>query len=182
MVSSLIIEAVQNKEEGSFALLYKECIPYVYTVTRRHVDNESNIPDVIQEIFARLFLSITTFNPSKGDFKPWLRRLVINQCYQHYQKIKPAMLHVPIENAAEVAYDDIDLDALSREEIEDILKEMPEGYRRVFLLVVIEEFNHQEVGEILNISKATSRSQLARAKKWLRGNIPNTLKSVAHGT
>jgi len=134
MVSESIIKAVKRKEEVAFAELYEVCIPYVYTVTKRHVNNDSNIPDIIQEIFARIFLSISSFDPSKGAFKPWLRRVVINQCYQNYHKGKPSMLHVPLDKASEIPHDTIDLNGLSKQEIEALLQQMPEGYRRVFFI------------------------------------------------
>lgn len=181
MVSETIIEGVKQKEEGAFAELYEVCIPYVYTVTKRHVNNDSNIQDIIQEIFARIFLSISSFDSAKGAFKPWLRRVVINQCYQDYQKGKASMLYVPLEKASEIPNDPIDLNELSKQEIEALLQQMPEGYRQVFLLVVIEDYTHQEVAEVMNITKATSRSQLARAKKWLRRNNSHTIKSLADG-
>ena len=181
MVTPSIIEAVKKKEEGSFKVLYEKCIPYVFTVTKRHVSNDSNIPDIIQEIFARVFLSISSYDPSKGDFTPWLRRLVVNQCYQFYRQEKSTMLHVTLDNASEVIDDDIDLNALSKDEIEDLLNEMPDGYKQVFLLIVIEEFKHEEVGELLGISPSASRSQFSRAKKWVLRNIPGTLKSIAYG-
>lgn len=181
MVSETIIEGVKQKKEGAFAELYEVCIPYVYTVTKRHVNNDSTIQDIIQEIFARIFLSISSFDPAKGAFKPWLRRVVINQCYQNYQKGKARMHHVPLEKASEIPHDTMDLNALSKEEIEALLRQMPEGYRQVFLLVVIEDYTHQEVAEVLNITKATSRSQLSRAKNWLRSNNSETLKPIANG-
>ena len=56
------------------------------------------MPDVIQEIFARVFLSIHTFDAKKGEFKSWLRRLAINQCYQYYRKGKFVQLHVELES------------------------------------------------------------------------------------
>lgn len=181
MVSSSIIEAVKKKEEDAFKALYEQCIPYVFTVTKRHVSNDSNIQDIIQEIFARVFLSISSFDPDKGDFKFWLRRLAINQCYQYYRKERSTTLHVALDNANEVADEEIGLTDLSKEEIEGLLQKMPDGYRQVFLLIVIDEYTHNEVGDLLGISPVASRSQLSRAKKWLKRNIPGTLKSIANG-
>jgi len=181
MVPDSIIAAVKNKERDAFKELYNLCIPYVYTVSRRHLSNESDLPDILQEVFARIYLSIGTFDPIKGEFKFWLRRLVINECYQHYRKEKNIKFFVELDQANEVTEPELTLENLSREEIEQLLSRMPEGYRRVFLLVVIDECSHQEVGQLLGITAHSSRSQLSRAKKWLKKNTPNSLKTLANG-
>lgn len=67
-------------------------------------------------------------------------------------------------------------------ELLQFLKSMPSGYREIFMLVVIDEYSHKEVGEMLKISPETSRSQLHRAKKWLKEKLsPNTLKLMVNG-
>jgi len=164
-----IIASVKSRDKGAFKLLYQSCIGYVYTIVRRYITNESDHKDVIQEIFARVFLSIHTFNPSKGDFKFWLRRLVINQCMQHYRQGKSPAMVVPISSIEEKVEEQ--LTGLSKVEIEQALGQMPEGYRQVFMLVVIDDYSHKEVGALLNISADTSRSQFSRAKGWLRKHV-----------
>lgn len=163
--------------------MYEGCIAYVYTITKRYITNESDIPDVVQEIFARVFLSIKTFDESKGDFKSWLRRLVINQCFQHYRQGKSPRLHVALDATEEVGEEDNHyLDELSKEDIERLLGDMPDGYRQVFMLYIVDEYSHKEIGKLLAISPEASRSQLSRAKKWLRKkNLTNRTKTIANG-
>jgi len=136
------------------------------------VKNESDHQDVIQEIFARVFLSIKSFDTEKGDFKFWLRRLSINQCLQLYRQGKSPKQFVPIENANEIESGVVHaLDELTKIDIQNNLSKMPEGYRQIFMLVVIDEYSHKEVGKLLNITAETSRSQLSRAKQWLQKKI-----------
>ncbi len=183
MVDPSLLAAVQKGDHAAFKELYQSCIGYVYSVTRRYVSNKSDHPDVIQEIFARVFLSIHTFDDAKGDFKFWLRRLVINQCMQHYRQGKSPTQVVPINaiNEAEKGLDE-QITKLTKVEIEQFLELMPEGYRQVFMLVVIDEYTHKEVGELLGISAETSRSQFSRAKSWVRRNLSdNKLKALANG-
>lgn len=74
------------------------------------------------------------------------------------------------------------LTQLSKSDIEGLLARMPEGYRQVFMLVGIEGFSHQEVGELLEISPETSRSQLSRARTWLKKHlVDSTFKTLANG-
>ena len=177
MVDPPIIELVKKGENEAFKLMYQRCISYVYAIVRRFVTNESEHPDVIQEIFARVFISVGTFDATKGDFKFWLRRLAINQCFRHYRQGKSPRLYVSIDAAEEIETDDFQfINEISIAEIEKYLSRMPEGYRQVFMLVIMDEYSHKEVGELLGISAETSRSQLSRAKSWLRKNILNSNK------
>lgn len=172
MVDPSIIESVKTGEQRAFQSLYNACIRYVYAIVRRYVSNESDHEDVIQEVFARLFTSIGTFDPEKGPFKIWLRRIVINQCMKVYRQRKSPRLYVPLEVAEEPEVETENAMAqLSVQEINQLLSGMPEGYQQVFMLVEIEDYSHLEVGEMLDITPETSRSQLSRAKRWLRKNI-----------
>jgi RNA polymerase sigma factor (sigma-70 family) len=183
VIDSSVIALVKSRKNGAFKMLYESCIGYVYAIVRRYVSNESDHQDVIQEIFARLFLSIHTFDEKKGDFKFWLRRLVINQCMQNHRQGKSPSKLVSIDKVAEEETEvEEELEELSKAEIEDLLKSMPERYRQVFMLVIIDEYPHKEVGELLGISAETSRSQLSRAKNWIKQNISRkNLKTLING-
>lgn len=172
MVDPSVIVSVSKGDTAAFKQLYESCIKYVYSITKRYVTNQSDHPDVIQEIFARVFLSIKTFDASKGNFQFWIRRLTINQCLQHYRQGKSPKLFVPLEAVSNRSNDlDEQFHQMTNEEIEAYLKKMPEGYRQIFMLVVMDEYSHKEVADLLEISTETSRSQLSRAKKWLKTHI-----------
>lgn len=177
MVDPSVLVSVRKGDNAAFKKLYQACIGYVYSITKRYVSNQSDQPDVIQEIFARVFLSIGTFDPKKGDFKSWLRRLTINQCMQHYRQGKSPRLHVPLEVVSNHSTSDEELfSRMTKEEIAAYLQKMPEGYRQIFMLVVMDGYSHKEVAELLAISTETSRSQLSRAKKWLKSHLSSSNK------
>ena len=183
MVDKTLINLVKERKERAFKELYESCIRYVYSIVKRYVSNESDHQDVIQEIFARIFLSIDSFDEKKGEFKFWLRRLTVNQCIRHYQK-QAVFAHIdPLESAAHLQSTlNEKTGTLSHDEILLYLAGMPEGYKQIFMMVVMDEYSHQEVGEMLNISPETSRSQLHRAKKWIRENrSSNNLKLLVGG-
>ena len=184
VIDSTLIQAIKERDQIAFKTLYESCIRYVYAIVRRYVSNENDHQDVIQEIYARVFLSIDSFDEKKGDFKFWLRRLTINQCIKHYHKHKEHTNIDPLESAEQIQSEIIEKSStLSEEEILQFLSGMPDGYKQVFMLIVIDEYSHQEVGKMLNISPETSRSQLHRAKKWIRDNRSmNDLTSLAYGT
>lgn len=184
VINTTDIELVKEGDHAAFKLVYQKSIAYVYSIVNRYVNNESDQPDVIQEIYARVFLSIDSFNPSKGEFKYWLRRVTINQCMQHYRQGKSPRLHVPLEVVSNHSADAKGpFSQMTKKEIAAYLQKMPEGYRQIFMLVVMDEYSHQEVAELLDISPETSRSQLSRAKKWLRAHLSpsNKQRLLANG-
>jgi RNA polymerase sigma-70 factor (ECF subfamily) len=174
---------IKKQDKGAFKKMYLECIGYVYSIVIRYVSNESDHKDVIQEIFARLFLSIGSYDPSIGGFKPWLRRLVINQCFQHNRQARLPAMMVPLDQTEESDTElEEKLGKLTKKNIENLLNQMPEGYRQVFMMVAIDDYSHKEVGEMIGISTGTSRSQYARAKQWLKSNLTqNKLNRLANG-
>lgn len=184
MIDPSVLESVRKGDKAAFKQLYESCIGYVYSITKRYVANQSDHPDVIQEIFARVFLSIGTFDATKGEFKAWLRRLTINQCMQHYRQGKSPRLHVSLEVVSNHSSNADELfSQLTEQEIAAYLQNMPEGYRQIFMLVVMDGYNHKEVADLLDISAETSRSQLSRAKKWLKANLSpyNKQRLLANG-
>jgi len=175
VADSQLISQVKKRDHAAFKELYQEYIGYVFSIVRRYVADEQEHPDVIQEIFARVFLSIDSYSEAKGEFKYWLRRLTINQCLQSYRKQHASQTFVSLDkiNEVEVSVGER-LTELTKEEIEAYLHQMPKGYREIFMLIVIDEYSHNEVAELLGISFETSRSQLSRAKKWLRNHLQTT--------
>ncbi len=180
MIEASVIAAVKKRKNEAFKVLYQRCIAYVYSIVRRYVGNESEHPDVIQEIFARVFLSIQTFDAKKGDFKFWLRRLVINQCLQHHRKSKATALLLPLDSVEEIdSGEDHYLHELDKVDIEKYLQKMPMGYRQIFLLVIIDDYTYKEAADLLGVSVETCRSQLSRAKVWLKKNVKLQIKNVS---
>lgn len=180
MVNQSVIRSVKEGDERAFRQLYQSFIRYVFSIVSRYVTNKSDHQDVIQEIFARVYLSIKTYDESKGEFKYWLRRITINQCIQHSRKKANYGKTISIESITEAPLVWEKVNTLSRKELLLYLKKMPEGYKQVFMLIVIDEYSHQEVGKMLAISPETSRSQLHRAKKWLNRNLSkDSLKLLA---
>jgi RNA polymerase sigma-70 factor (ECF subfamily) len=172
VVDKALIESVKKKEPDAFKKMYEACIRYVYSIVVRYVSNSSDHQDVVQEIFARVFLKVKSYDAEKGEFKFWLRRLTINQCIKHYHKTQASLDLVPIDNKAMGQVDvNSHSNALTKDELLKLLSAMPSGYKEIFMLVTLDDYSHKEVGEMLNISPETSRSQLHRAKKWLKENL-----------
>ncbi len=182
MIDPSLISLCKKGNRNAHAQTYNACIPYVYSITKRYIYNQEDIKDVIQEIFANVFTKIDSFDSEKGSWNTWIRKITVNQCLLHLRKNKKLSLLNPIDEAPAQSIDESKiLDQLSREDIDKMLANMPTGYKIVFMLNVIDGYNHSEISDTLQISKETSRSQLNRAKKWLKNQITKDHKYQAYG-
>jgi RNA polymerase sigma factor (sigma-70 family) len=140
----------------------------MFNVSMRITNNYVDAEDILQEAFLNAFQRIHTF---KGDstFGAWLKRIVVNQSISHIQKRRLAL--IPMDENLDCADQD---DRASEEElnyqVESIRKsiqQLPDGYRVVLSLYLLEGYDHQEIAEVLNITESTSKSQYSRARKKL---------------
>jgi RNA polymerase sigma-70 factor, ECF subfamily len=184
-ITAEIIEGCKLKKQDAFRILYSKTVPYVLSIVRTYILEESYHKDMVQEIYAHLFLQIHLYNTDKGEFKFWMRKLVVNECLRHLRK--KGILFGKTEGTEQletkISFSDNDqkTQSMNREEIEKMLKEMPKGYRIIFLLIAIDDYSHKEVGAELGITEETSRSQYLRSKQWIKTNIFDKKISKAYG-
>lgn len=170
MIEKTIITRCKKGDQKAFGQLYNTASPYIFSIVRRYIFADSDWKDVMQEAFAQIFTKIKTYDETKGEFKPYMRKICINICLMHLRKNKKTPLLTSLTDFEEQGSLDMDqakFQNLSRNDIESILREMPDGYRAIFLLHIIDEFSYEEISEMLNITKETVRSQMFRAKKWI---------------
>jgi len=161
---------LQNSEK-SYALLYKDFAPKMYGVCLRFAGNKMEADDILQEAFIKIFTKIKYFR-NEGSLEGWIRRTIINTAINFYRKNarNSKMLDVSrmeLSSGFEPSF----YDSLSKEEILKLVQELPNGYRTVFNLNVIEGYTHKEIGLMLGISDNTSKSQLTRARGILKRKI-----------
>lgn len=133
-------------------------------VTKDYMDAE----DVLQDAFIKAFRSLSSFK-GESTFGAWLKRIVINTAINHLNKRKDIWADID-KHAEEVVEEAPSRNSpeWSMETIRKKIMQLPEGYRVVFTLYLIEGYDHAEIGSILDISEATSKSQYSRARKKLR--------------
>ena len=131
----------------------------------RYLKKRDEAEDAMIKSFFRIMNNIQSYSGS-GSFEGWMRRIAINECLMAIRKKK--MLMVDIDDAKQIEYSEQSIvEILEYNELLEILDELPTGYRTVFNLYVIEGYKHREIGEQLNISINTSKSQLILARKRL---------------
>ena len=183
MLTSTQIESCKNREYNALQHCYESCAPYLYTIVKSYIYDEENRKDVLQESFAAIFSSMTSYDNRKGAFKPWIARITVNQCIKYLRTNNKLNLFVPLnsETHQEIGSQDELLDQFSRQDMLTLLSKMPVGYRTTFVLFVIDDYSHKEIAKKLNISIGTSRSQLSRAINWLKKHLTNDLIMMKNG-
>lgn|GEM_PF-272032 len=163
--------------------MYESTVRYVYATVCRYIQGEEDRRDVVQESYAKVFAHIGTYSTSKGTFNTWLRKVTVNECFMHLRKHKKHSVMVPVDIHAHQlsSSDGAELEGLTRKDIEEMLLDMPYGYKVVFFLSVMDGYDHKEIAEMLDIQPETSRSQLTRAKNWIRKQLCNRTNTNAYG-
>jgi len=182
LVSTEHIELCKNNNEIGHKAVYESTVRYVLSIVARYINLQHVHKDIVQEVYANVFTNIEQYDEQKGAFKYWIRTIAVNQCLMYLRKNKQLSKLIPLNK---VDFKDkavtIDLSQFERENVKKILTDMPSGYKTIFMLCVIDGYKHDDVSKLLNISKETSRSQLSRAKGWLKTRLNNSSKTQVYG-
>ena len=167
-LDKLISGCIKNdrKSQKDFYVLTADRL---MNVSRRYSKNIDDAKDVLQNAFIKIFKHLQKFDSKKGNLDAWMTKIVINEALQMIRQKKAKVLKESLfhEEFEELGIPEI----LSRLQAEDVLKiaaKLPEGYRVVFNMNVVDGYSHKEIGEQLGITESASRSQLTRAKRSLK--------------
>lgn len=148
--------------------LYKLYSKSMFNVSYRITRNEEEAEDALQEAFINAFRNLDSY---RGDatFGAWLKRIVVNKAINALNKRKHETISddeqwdVVEEEASPEYREDLTVDLVKAS-----IAKLPDGYRTVLSLYLLEGYDHQEIGEIMGITESTSKSQLNRAKSKLK--------------
>jgi len=163
-----LIEACKRGDQKAQFELYRLYYVAMYNTTLRIVGDSDDAEDVMQEAFLKAFTKLDSYR-KEVSFGAWLKRIVINKALD-FLRLKKEQLSLedagPVGDKAEEEPEEVD-NNYRAEEIRRAIYSLPEGYRVVLSLILLEGYDHEEVSSILHISNATSRTQYHRAKKRL---------------
>ncbi len=163
-----IISLCKVKNQQAEKALFLRFAPRVMTICRRYASQNVEAQDFMQECFIHIFEKINHFDEDKGTFDGWLHRVCTNIVLQQLRKSKREITMVFPEELPEQELTESEFRTIPKEVILNAVQKLPDGYRKVLNLNIFEGWTHQEIGSALEIAPATSRSQLARAKKMLK--------------
>lgn len=173
-----IIQMAIDQNRFAQQQIYSSYSSKMLSVCRQYIKDLHLAEDVMITAFMKVFTHLKNFE-HKGSFEGWIRRIMINECIS-YIRVKKQVKFIEDENYFEEYYNDIEM-KFSTDDIQFLIDGLPDGYRMVFNLYVIEGYKHQEIGELLGISEGTSKSQLSHARKMLQIQITK-LKNHENGT
>lgn len=131
--------------------------------------NKQDAEDVLQDAFFQAYVNINKLR-SIDSFGSWIKKIVINQCLKF---LRSRVLFIDIDSVNQ-EFEDLpedDIQEYPMEQINKFIRELPDGCRIVFNLYLLENYSHKEIGEMLNISESTSKSQYQRARQLLQKKL-----------
>ncbi len=145
------------------------------TVSRRYTPINADAEDVLQDAFIKIFGAIRQFDSNRGKLETWMRKIVINTALKRLNK-KCFTHEKTVDQFMEIQLLPSVYEHLQAEDVMALVNTLPDGYRQVFNLAVVEGYPHTEIAKMLGIEPATSRSNLSKAKKLLRKKLSNQEK------
>ena len=165
---NLVVECKQGSKKAHYEL-YKLYSKAMLNTAFRIVDNVDEAQDVLQEAFLDAFARIKDFR-QETTFGLWLKQIVVHRCINQLRKRKMELVDISneqIENLADEHEADDSQLHYKVDQVKQAMKLLPEGYRIVLSLYLLEGYDHEEIGQVLNINENTSRTQFLRAKRKL---------------
>ncbi len=133
------------------------------------MNSNEEAEDMLQEAFSEAFLKLDSFR-YESSFGAWLKRIVVNKCINALKKKRAELVlseNIP-ETRGEDNDEDLGEDQMEVKRIYEAMEKLPDGYRVIFSLYLLEGYDHTEIAKILGISESTSKSQYSRAKQKIK--------------
>ncbi|WP_282042305.1 RNA polymerase sigma factor [Winogradskyella flava] len=164
-----LIKNCVKQDAKAQSQLYKQYASKLFSLCLKYSKNYAEAEDNLHDAFITVFNKISQYN-NKGSFEGWLKRIAINTSLQRYRDNVGVYDIINESNIEDVSVD-IDDDNLNIDFLLKIIQELPDRYRLIFNLYVLDGYSHVEISELINISTGTSKSNLARARMILKEKI-----------
>lgn len=177
----LLLNLVRKGDEQAMRILYCRSVRYLSAVCSRYIYEEEDIKDVLQDAFLKIFASIKSFEyRGEGSLKGWMTKITLNETLT-FIKNNSRLQFVELKQEEIDKIEEPNTEGIPPAVIHSMIRELPDGYRTIFNLYVIEGKSHKEIAELLGIKPDSSASQLHRAKAMLAEKIKkyNTLNSIS---
>lgn len=163
-----LIQECKARDRKAQEQLYRLFSDKVFSICLKYSRNKTEAEDNLQDSFITVFDKIEQYN-FKGSFEGWIRRVTVNTVLQKYRE--EGVFDIISDNVQEDAPLAIDSDDISLDYLLKLIQELPDRYRLVFNLYVLDDYSHREIATMLDISEGTSKSNLARARIILKDRI-----------
>lgn len=175
MTENEIIQGCLNEDRRCQREVFNRYAGKMMTVCLRYTRHRMEAEDVLQDAFIKVFDNIRKFE-SKGSFEGWIRRIVVNTALKNSARHSFQKELMGVETVLESSEDPSVFSKMTEDELLKLISQLPDGYRTVFNLYVLEDYSHKEIAEALGIEESTSRSQLVKARNMLQSKVLNAQK------
>jgi len=163
-----LIRRCSEGESRAQELLYRRYFSFAMSVCIRYTRDQYEAMEIVNDSYMKVLSSIEEFEGLKS-FRSWYGRILVNSAIDNYRRNSKHVSHLQISDLESTEMEEPSISAeLSANEILSLFNKLPDNYRVTFNLFEIEGYTHEEIGQMLDISTSTSRSNLSRAKKMLR--------------
>lgn len=168
----LVAQCLKNDSKAQ-RQLYGKLAPRMFALCLRYCNDRETAEDVLQEGFVTLFAKLHTYK-GEGSFEGWARRIFVTAALMHLRKRDVLKYAEDVQQAGhDVPYEPGIVEKMDSMALLKIVSQMPAGFRTVFNMFVVEGYSHLEIAQELGITESGSRSQLSRAKNWLKERLGN---------
>ncbi|OBX23950.1 RNA polymerase sigma factor [Bizionia algoritergicola] len=178
--TTLIKKAAKNDREAQ-QVLFDTHAPKMLSVCRYYVKDFQKAEEVMLNGFLKAFTHLKQFQDT-GSFEGWLRKIMVREAISYLRQAKK--IEFPVDdlesNQYQESYNNVHSN-MDVAQIQQLIDELPEGYKIVFVMYAIEGYKHQEIADMLSITEGTSKSQLFKARKQLQQQL-QVLNSSHYGT
>ncbi|HOG06236.1 MAG: RNA polymerase sigma factor [Paludibacter sp.] len=167
-----IVDAAKKGDAKAQKLIYERYAPVMMSVCWRYVGDKETAKDMLQDGFIKLFLKLDMY-AGTGAFAGWVRRVFVTTCLEYLRQKSALKLSNPIDDVGyNIPQPEVSvIEKMSADELMDLIADMPENFRTVFNLYVIEGYTHAEIAELIGITEVNSRTLFLRARKYLQNAI-----------
>lgn len=162
----LIERCREGRRDAQFEL-YRLYSRAMYNTALRMVRHPHDAEDLLQSVFVEVFSKLESFR-YESSIGAWMKRITVNKCINFLKSKKLALTELTASHDRMEVAEQVVEPVWSVEKINNAINQLPDGYRVVFSLYAIEGYDHEEIGQILGVTEATSKSQYSRAKAKLR--------------
>jgi RNA polymerase sigma factor (sigma-70 family) len=167
-----IIDRCKANDHKAFEVIYKTYYRALLGVAMRYTGNLAEAEDVLQDSFIKVFHSIGSYQ-KKGSFEGWLKRIVQNTAINTYRNKLKFEIYVDVSEREDIEDESLSsvFESFDEKDLIGLLNHMPEGYRLAINLYFIDGCSHKEIAAMMNISVGTSKSQLFKARNYLKNLV-----------
>ncbi|TWR28283.1 sigma-70 family RNA polymerase sigma factor [Mucilaginibacter achroorhodeus] len=162
-----LVSGCLKDDRLSQKLLYKAFYGFAMGICLRYANNRYEASEVMNQGFFKVFKNLEKYDRAK-PFKAWLGRIMVNTSIDYYRANLKVAYTEELDKAEHVNDNDYADKNLSYNELLEMVTRLPRAYRTIFNLFAIEGYTHEEIGEMLNISVGTSKSNLHKAREKLK--------------